>query len=146
MNDLLTLREAGHIISANNELSIAYSTLQAWAKAKILPTSRLGNMYVVSRDAAEGFVVADRVRPKGNPEWIAGTPRPKWRKCEQFTPQDGRCKKKARWQLTIMLDDECTHAIVVKRCDRHKDELLERARDDEFGATIVAVEPMPKQN
>lgn len=143
MNNLLTLKQAGKIISANNDLPIATSTLQSWAKSGALPTSRLGRMYVVSRDTAESFVVADHVRPKGNPNWIAGTPRPKWTKCDQFTAETGRCKKKARWVLTVALTDR--YHIFIKRCDRHKDELLARAEDNGFKANVLKVEPMPRQ-
>ena len=132
--DLLTLKQAGRVISANNGgLSIAVSTLQSWAKSKVLPTERLGKMYVVDKDVAESFVVAERVKPKGNPNWAAGLSRPKWERCDQFNAETGRCTTKARWAVTV----ETSHfTITIKRCTRHKDELLELA--EENGATIEA--------
>lgn len=133
MNNLLTLNQAREVISRNNNRPVSKSTIGAWARQGLLPVSRLGRIYVVDRHDAENFVIADRVRRKGNP----GYPRPK---CEHFAPGQGRCLRTARWTIVA---ETGGHTVSMLRCDEHKEKLMSNAETGTF--RIVSADKMPRQ-
>lgn len=132
--NLVSLRQARDIISRNNGRSVSKATAQRWARLGILPTQRIGSQYVVDRDDAENFVIADQVRRVGNP----GYPRPK---CQCFTPGQRRCLKTARWVLGLEFAE--TEDLTVLRCDEHKERLMSNAETGRF--KVVSVDELPRQ-